>query len=123
VSSNNLPISSPYRSKPDAPVTDAEREQLTSRLNAAFTDGKLEQEDYQFRLDQLFAATRLGQLLPVVEGLPPMPTHSNPEIVTSGDGEPGQLAETRNASRFALVLVAVVAAVIVLIAIMLLIAL
>jgi Domain of unknown function (DUF1707) len=122
-SSSNLPISSPYRSKPEAPVTDAEREQLTSRLNAAFTDGKLEQEDYQFRLDQLFAATRMGQLLPVVEGLPPMPTHSNPEIVDSGDGEPGQLAEPRNASRFALVLIAVVAAVVVLIAILLVVAL
>jgi hypothetical protein len=123
VSSNNLPISSPYRSKPEAPVTDVEREQVTSRLNAAFTDGKLEQEDYQFRLDQLFAATRMGQLLPVVEGLPPMPTHSNPEIVASGDGEPGRLTEPRNASRFALVLIAVVAAVIVLIAILLVVAL
>ena len=104
-------------------MTEAEREQLTSRLNAAFTDGKLEQEDYQFRLDQLFAATRMGQLLPVVEGLPPMPTHSNPEIVASGDGEPGQLAEARNARRFALVLIAVVAAVVVLIGILLVVAL
>ena len=104
-------------------MTDAEREQLTSRLNAAFTDGKLEQEDYQFRLDQLFAATRMGQLLPVVEGLPPMQTHSSPEIVASGDGEPGQLEEPRNASRFALVLIAVVAAVTVLIAILLVVAL
>jgi Domain of unknown function (DUF1707) len=123
VSSSNLPISSPYRSKPDAPVTEAEREQLTSRLNAAFTDGKLEQDDYQFRLDQLFAATRMGQLLPVAEGLPPMPTHSNPEIVTGAGGEPGQLAEPRNASRFALVLLAVVAAILVLIAVLLVVAL
>jgi Domain of unknown function (DUF1707) len=119
VSSSNLPISSPYRSTPDAPVTDAEREQLTSRLNSAFTDGKLEQEDYQFRLDSLFAATRMGQLLPVVEGLPPMPTYSNPEIVASTGGEPGQLAEAPNASRFALLLLAVVAVVLVLIAILL----
>ncbi len=100
-------------------MTDAERDQLTSRLNAAFTDGKLEQEDYEFRLDQLYAATRMGQLLPVVEGLPPMPTYSNPEIVASNDGEPGQLAEPRNASRFALLLLAVVAVVVVLIALLL----
>jgi len=119
VSSSNLPISSPYRSTPDAPVTDAERERLSTRLNAAFADGKLEQEDYQFRLDQLFAATRMGQLLPVAEGLPPMPTHSNPEIVASEGGEPGHLAEPRNASRFALVVLAVVAAVVVLIAVLL----
>ena len=114
--SSNLPISSPYRSTPEAPVTEAEREQLSSRLNAAFTDGKLEQDDYQFRLDQLFAATRMGQLLPVVEGLPPMPTHANPEIVASGGGEPGQLTDTRSASRFALLLIAVLVVAIVLIA-------
>ena len=116
MNSSNLPISSPYRSTPEAPVTEAEREQLSSRLNAAFTDGKLEQDDYQFRLDQLFAATRMGQLLPVVEGLPPMPTHANPEIVASGGGEPGQLTDTRSASRFALLLIAVLVVAIVLIA-------
>ncbi len=116
MNSSNLPISSPYRSTPDALVTEAEREQLSSRLNAAFTDGKLEQDDYQFRLDQLFAATRMGQLLPVVEGLPPMPTYENPEIVASAGGEPGQLADTRSASRFALLLIAVLVVAIVLIA-------
>lgn len=114
--SSNLPISSPYRSTPDAPVSDAEREQLTSRLNAAFTDGRLEQDDYQFRLDQLFAATRMGQLLPVVEGLPPMPTHESPEFVASAGGQPGQLADTPSASRFALMLIAVLVVAIVLIA-------
>jgi hypothetical protein len=116
--SSNLPISSPYRSTPDAPVTDAEREQLTSRLNAAFTDGKLEQDDYQFRLDQRFAATRMGQLLPVVEGLPPMPTYSNPEIVASAGGQPGELDDTRSASRFALLLIAVLVVAVVLIALL-----
>ena len=116
--SSNLPISSPYRSTPDAPVTAVERDQLTSRLTAAFTDGKLEQDDYQFRLDQLFAATRMGQLLPVVEGLPPMATHSNPEIVASAGGQPGELADTRNASRFALVLIAVLVVAVVLIALL-----
>jgi hypothetical protein len=118
VNSSNLPISSPYRSTPDAPVTDVEREQLTSRLNAAFTDGKLEQDDYNFRLDQLFAATRMGQLLPVVEGLPPMLTHENPEIVGSTGGQPGELADTRSASRFALLLIAVLVVAIVLIALL-----
>jgi hypothetical protein len=118
VNSSNLPISSPYRSTPDAPVTDVERDQLSSRLNAAFTDGKLEQDDYEFRLDQLFAATRMGQLLPVVEGLPPMPTHSNPEIVASAGGQPGELDDTRSASRFALVLVAVLVIAVVLIALL-----
>ena len=62
--SSNLPISSPYRSTPDAPVTDAERDRLNARLNAAYTAGALEQEDYQARLDLLFAAHRLGELVP-----------------------------------------------------------
>jgi hypothetical protein len=118
VNSSNLPISSPYRSTPNAPVTDVEREQLSSRLNAAFTDGKLEQDDFEFRLDQLFAATRMGQLLPVVEGLPPMATHSNPEIVASAGGQPGELDDTRSASRFALVLIAVLVIAVVLIALL-----
>ena len=116
MNSSNLPISSPYRSTPDAPVTDVERDQLSSRLNAAFTDGKLEQDDYEFRLDQLFAATRMGQLLPVVEGLPAMPTHANPEIVASVGGQPGELEDTRSASRFALLLIAVLVVAVVLIA-------
>ena len=99
-------------------MTDAEREQLTSRLNAAFTDGKLEQDDYQFRLDQLFAATRMGQLLPVVEGLPPLATHATPEIVAGAGGQPGQLDDARNASRFALLLIAVLVVAVVLIALL-----
>ena len=41
--SSELPISSPYRSTPDAPVTESEREQVSSRLNAAFTSGELDQ--------------------------------------------------------------------------------
>jgi hypothetical protein len=115
--SSNLPISSPYRSKPEAPVTEAERDQLSSRLNLAFTEGALTADDYQARLDQLFAAQRLGQLVPVVDGLPPLQTYSNPAIVTSG-GEPGQLAEGRPAHRLTLLLVAGLALVIVLIAIL-----
>jgi hypothetical protein len=115
--SSNLPISSPYRSTPEAPVTDTEREQLTSRLNAAFTQGTLAQEDYQARLDQLYAAQKLGQLVPVVDGLPPLQTYESPAIVTSG-GEPGQLAEGRSAAQLSLLVVGGLAAVIVLIAIL-----
>ena len=37
-------------------MTEAERDQLSSRLNAAFTAGTLDAEDYQARLDTLFAA-------------------------------------------------------------------
>lgn len=93
--SSNLPISSPYRSTPDAPVTDAERDRLSARLNAAYTAGTLDQDDYRARLDLLFTAKRLGELVPVVDGLPPLPTHSSPAIVANSSGEPGELSESR----------------------------
>jgi Domain of unknown function (DUF1707) len=117
--SSNLPISSPYRSKPDAPVTDAERDRLNARLNAAYTAGTLEQEDYQRRLDLLFAAQRLGELVPVVEGLPPLPTHSSPAIVETSSGQPGELSESRPPGRLTAIVVGGVAVAIVLIAILL----
>jgi Domain of unknown function (DUF1707) len=117
--SSNLPISSPYLSKPEAPVTDGERDRLNARLNAAYTAGTLEEEDYQARLDLLFAAQRLGQLVPVVEGLPPLPTHSTPAIVASSDGQPGELSESRPPGRLTAVVVGGVAAAILIIAILL----
>jgi hypothetical protein len=117
--SSNLPISSPYRSKPDAPVTDAERDRLNARLNAAFTAGTLDQDDYRARLDRLFAAKRLGDLVPVVEGLPPLPTHSSPAIVASSSGQPGELAESRGAGRLSAVVVGGVAVAVLIIVILL----
>lgn len=117
---SELPISSPYRSTPDVVVTEAEREQLSLRLNTAYADGKLSAEDYQARLDTLFAATRLGQLVPVVDGLPPAATYNDPAIVASSGGQPGQLADTRDATRASLVAVMGVAGAVVLIALLLL---
>ncbi|HKX14426.1 MAG TPA: DUF1707 domain-containing protein [Propionibacteriaceae bacterium] len=117
--SSNLPISSPYRSKPDAPVTDAERDRLNARLNAAFTAGTLNEEEYHARLDLLFAAQRLGELVPVVEGLPPLPTHSSPAIVASSGGQPGELSQSRPPGRLTAVVVGGVAAAVLLIAILL----
>lgn len=113
-----LPISSPYRSRPDAPVTDSEREQLNARLNAAYTDGRLSADDYQARLDTLFGARTLGQLVPVVDGLLPATTYDSPAMVAPGGGEPGQLSEARDVRRVSLGLVVAVAGVLVVIAIL-----
>jgi len=118
--SSNLPISSPYRSTPGAPVTDAERDRLSARLNAAFTAGTLDQDDYRARLDLLFAAKRLGELVPVVDGLPPLPTHSSPAIVASSGGQPGELSESRPPGMLTAAVVGGVAVAILLIAILLL---
>ena len=105
---SELPISSPYRSTPDAPVSEAERNNLNTRLNDAFESGTLEAEDYQSRLDLLFAAQRLGELVPVVQGLPPLQTYDTPSIVDFGTGQPGELSESRPAERIALIVIAVV---------------
>lgn len=116
---SSLPISSPYRSTPDAPVTDAERERLSARLNDAYADGKLGAEDYQARLDALFAAQKMGQLLPVVEGLPPLQTYNSPALVESTGGQPGQLSVARSGTSFTLLTVGGAAGLIALIAILL----
>ena len=101
-----LPISSPYRSTPDVPVSDAERERLNARLNDAFEAGTLETEDYQARLDRLFAARTLGELVPVVTGLPPLQTYDAPALVASSGGRPGELTPSRSSTKPALVAVA-----------------
>ncbi|GAB3754628.1 DUF1707 SHOCT-like domain-containing protein [Microlunatus parietis] len=116
---SELPISSPYRSKPAEPVSDDERDRLSRRLNAAFTDGALSQEEYQSRLDRLFAAQRLGELVPVVEGLPPLQTYDSPAIVDTGTGRPGELTEARSGNRVAVIAVGAVIGVVALIAILL----
>lgn len=105
---SELPISSPYRSTPDAPVSDVERNRLSERLNEAFEAGTLDDDDYKARLDQLFAAQRMGELVPVVQGLPPLQTYQTPSIVGVGTGEPGELSESRPAERIALIAIAVV---------------
>lgn len=101
-----LPISSPYRSTPDVPVSDAERERLNARLNDAFEAGTLQTEDYQARLDGLFAARTLGELVPVVTGLPPLQTYDAPALVASTGGRPGELTPSRSSTKPALVAVA-----------------
>lgn len=105
---SELPLSSPYRSTPDAAVGEDERNRVVSRLNAAYEAGQLETEDYQARLDRLFAAQRLGELVPVVQGLPPLRTHTEPALVTGDRGQPGELAPARSAAPLALVAVGLV---------------
>lgn len=116
---SELPISSPYRSKPAEPVSDDERDRLSRRLNSAYTDGALTAEDYQSRLDQLFAAQKLGELVPVVQGLPPLQTYESPAIVDTGSGRPGELAEAKSGNRLAVIAVGAVIGVVALIAILL----
>lgn len=91
---SNLPISSKYRSTPDKPVSDDEREQLVARLNQAFADGAMDADAYQALLDRTFTARTLGELVPVVEVLPPVATYAEPGVVAQS-GRPGELSEPR----------------------------
>ena len=100
---SELPISSPYRSTPEAPVSEDERNRLSTRLNAAFEAGTLDADDYQARLDRLFAAQRLGELVPVVQGLPPLQTYQDPALVAGTGGRPGELAPARSGNGLTLV--------------------
>lgn len=116
---SELPISSPYRSTPDAPVTDQLRNRLSDQLNAAYTDGAIDGDDFRQRLDTLFTAQRLGELVPVVQGLPPLQTYADPAIVAGTGGQPGELAPSRDASKLALITGGAVVAAVILIVILL----
>lgn len=90
----DLPISSKYRSTPNEPVSEAERNQLSAQLNTAFEEGRFDQVTYAQLLDQVFGAQRLGDLLPVVEVLGKPATHNVPAIVEEASGgRPGELTE------------------------------
>lgn len=118
-----LSRSSKYLSRPQALVTDDDRDQLNHRLNQAYTSGRLNEDDFTARLDQLFAAEHLGELVPVVEGLPPEQTYDEPEIVHSAnnaDGvQPGEVSQPRGGNRLSIGVVAALAVIVVLVVILL----
>lgn len=92
----NLPISSKYRSTPNEPVSDTERNTLSAQLNDAFTRGEIGQEDYDSLLETIFEAKTLGDLVPAVEALGKPATHNTPAIVDEApSGRPGELSEAR----------------------------
>lgn len=93
---SNLPISSKYRSRPNEPVTDEERNQLSTMANDAYADGKLTTEEYQAHVDTIFDAQTLGELVPVVETLGKAPTYNQPALVgQDGQNAPGHLPDIK----------------------------
>lgn len=117
---SNLPISSKYRSQPARPVDEAEREDLTKRLNDAFTSGDIDDDSYRTLLDELYGAQTLGELVPVVEHLPAKQTYSDPEMVRQQTSTaPGDLAPAGMNAQFALKVGAAITALSVLIVLVL----
>jgi Domain of unknown function (DUF1707) len=89
-------------------------------LNDAFAAGRLEQDDYSQRLDRLYAAHRLGELVPVVDGLPAVASYTDPAMVQQPSTRPpGELAEARNGSRLTVAVIAGVLLIVIVLAVLL----
>ncbi len=92
---DNLPISSKYRSRPLDPLTDEEREELSGRLNEAFSDGLVDTDTYRNLLDRIFAAQTLGDVAEVVSALPAKETFAVPATIVTGINAPGELVPSK----------------------------
>ena len=59
---------------PNLRASDADREATADRLRQHHTDGRLDQEEFQERLDRCFAAKTVGELAELTRDLPADPT-------------------------------------------------
>jgi len=55
---------------PNLRASDAEREAMADRLRTHHTDGRLDSEEFQERLDRCFAAKTVGELAELTRDLP-----------------------------------------------------
>ena len=89
---SGLPVELEYQHDPTSQVTPSDRDNVSARLNEAFTQGDLDVADYQTRLNALFQATQKGQLVPVVAGLPAQYRSNEPVLGGDQAAKPGELA-------------------------------
>lgn len=101
----NAPLRSRLLSRRDEAVTDADRDDLSRRLNEAFAAGQVDQDDFTRLLDLIFSASTLGDLVPVADALPQTATYAEPAGVDLDAPAPGELvpAAPPSARRVALV--------------------
>lgn len=95
---NELPPSSRFVARAGEPVTDADRSEINARLNDAFSAGRIDEDTFHRDLDTLYAAGTLGELAPVVAGLPARAAYDVPQIIEQNDPPPGELAPARGMS-------------------------
>jgi len=93
------PVEAEYAHDASSEVTTADRDDLSNRLNDAFAGGALTMEDYQTRLNALFQATKRGELVPVIQGLPAQYRSNEPAVGGDQAGKPGELAPIGPAPR------------------------
>jgi len=96
---SGLPVEFGYANNPSGEVTDADRDTLSDRLNQAYAAGDLSFDDYQQRLQALFAAQKKADLVPVVAGLPGQYRSTDPVLGGDQVGQPGQVEPLRPAPR------------------------
>jgi hypothetical protein len=63
---------------PNLRASDAEREAAADRLRQHHTDGRLDQDEFQERLDRCFAAKTVGDLAELTRDLPDDPARLRP---------------------------------------------
>ena len=117
-----LPPSSKYLQRSGDPVDDVERESLTQRLNAAFADGRITHDEYAEGMDTIYAAGKLGDLVPMIERLPAA-ADNTPAIVQQGGVPAGNVSQPRDLAPFAVAVgvvgIALIAVIAVLVAVLL----
>lgn len=81
---SGLPIESGFSNQPQRPVSDQDRAVLTDRLNQAFENGDIDIDRYRELMDQIYAATTGGELVPVAHELPGKYRSTAPQGAESG---------------------------------------
>src|SRR6266508_6813570 len=99
----------PSQYQPHQRFTEADRDKIANRLRDAFADGRLDQLEFNDRLDKLYEVTTYGELEPLVRDLPAPRTYSTPRIAQTipSTPPPGQFPERPKESHPALAAMAV----------------
>ncbi len=74
--------------QPHQRFTETDRDKIAGRLRDAFADGRLDQAEFNQRLDTLYDVTTYGELEPLVRDLPPVRTYKTPEVAKTAPSTP-----------------------------------
>ncbi|MDA3630904.1 DUF1707 domain-containing protein [Saccharopolyspora oryzae] len=86
-------------------ASDGDREAVAQRLRAALDEGRLTVAEYDERLQQAFAATTYGELVPITADLPePTPPKKSKDLVKREKRKRKQIKEWREWGGVAVIL-------------------
>lgn len=78
----------PSKYQPHERFSETDRDKIAGRLRDAFADGRLDQPEFNARLDRLYASQTYGELEPLVRDLPPVRTHTTPAVARQSTPAP-----------------------------------